>query len=298
MKPLLQFAPKLSPEVIRSYKQDLERDGYIVLENVIDPNHLRTLNDRFLSDWQKFNEDGKKWIGAGQIVGHYNSKPPTTADCLFEDVLSNDTFYEITRACLGDAIGTAYTCNTNRPGSTRQSFHMDDGLDALDYLIINIPLVDVNETNGSTEIVPGTHRTQFSFSKLKEVLKVQRPLRMNMKSGSAFIRYASLWHRGTPNRSKAPRFMLSFTHHAVNSPRLQFTHPVSLPVTAKPFFDGTEKKINAVFSGNGDSARFYQHYYFGQKLKGLIKEFLFYLSPTLCETAKLCSEFFRKPVKA
>ena len=89
------------------------------------------------------------------------------------------------------------------------------------YLIVNVALADVTEENGSIELWPGSHLTMSNT--LGEDIKVDPefvksrrqtdpPVRGNTAKGSVLIRDNRLWHRGTPNRSTDPRFMIALIH--------------------------------------------------------------------------------------
>ena len=90
-------------------------------------------------------------------------------------------------------------------------------------LIVNIALKDVTEENGSIELWPGTHHLMSNSvgedikidpDLVRERKSLHPPVRGNTAKGSILIRDSRLWHRGTPNDSDQPRFMIALTHGA------------------------------------------------------------------------------------
>jgi ectoine hydroxylase-related dioxygenase (phytanoyl-CoA dioxygenase family) len=137
----------------------------------------------------------------------------------------------VTKALLGAGLynGT-YTGNTALPGGSQQPVHADLGQlwPNLEQstppfaLVVNIPVVDMSEENGSTEIWPGTHRDTTVFFQQGDIkvredqLAKQRaiapPLQPHVHRGSILIRDIRLWHRGMPNYTKTPRPMIAMIH--------------------------------------------------------------------------------------
>jgi len=72
--------------------------------------------------------------------------------------------------------------------------------------VLNIPLVDAREDNGPLEVWPGgTHHYVAPRSQVPTLAATMRSERVLMPAGSLMIRDSRMWHRGTPNRSNAPR---------------------------------------------------------------------------------------------
>src|SRR6266571_2275591 len=83
-------------------------------------------------------------------------------------------------------------------------------------LTFNVPLVDINDANGPTEIVPGSHRmhhrgAQDYIYDLPQIYGVKILLRR----GDAMLRDGNALHRGTPNLTERPRLLLDQTYKAI-----------------------------------------------------------------------------------
>jgi ectoine hydroxylase-related dioxygenase (phytanoyl-CoA dioxygenase family) len=117
------------------------------------------------------------------------------------------------RAALGPDIRYhAMGVDVNLPGSTHQMSHMD-----CSYLfpeapvslppfavVLNVPLVDIEEDNGGIELWPGTHHNRADVDQ-DRLIPYLPGIRPHLPAGSLLLRDIRLWHRGTPNRSPAPR---------------------------------------------------------------------------------------------
>lgn len=103
------------------------------------------------------------------------------------------------------------------PGEQAQSLHSDDGFyrqprprPAISLSVI-VAVDPFTDTNGATDIVPGTHGlsdAEVAALTPAEVAKTIRP--MVMPAGTAIVFQGTLIHRGGANRSDAPR--LAFTN--------------------------------------------------------------------------------------
>jgi len=84
-------------------------------------------------------------------------------------------------------------------------------------IIANFYLEDVDESNGSLEVIPRSHQeTDFELDdegRLSErVLRDKESVCCNGKRGTIILRDKRTWHRGTPNPSKKVRFMIGCTY--------------------------------------------------------------------------------------
>ena len=198
--------------------------GYVVLEDIINHEHLDILRERMDADSQILIK-AEKWGGAGGLKGHLQQGPPPFAPYIFRDIVANPYVIQVTKALLGPGLyNNFYNGNTNCPGSTRQPLHRDgDHLWAdqkmahpAAQVVVNISPQDTSEENGSVELWPGSH-LDVSGRRIDAEYEEQRliiapPVRGNAKKGSALIRDIRLWHRGVPNLSDEPRHMIAMIH--------------------------------------------------------------------------------------
>ena len=219
---------QMAPEHVEAAAEAILADGFVVLNGVIDTDHLEILHARMLEDLKALlaREDAPfNWN-----VGNIQQNPPPFPPYLLRDVLMNELVIAVTEAVLGRGVkNTLYTGNTALPSRERQPVHADHGhlwprLEVAhppSHLVVNVPLVDVAAENGSTEIWPGTHRdTTITAGKdIKippEVLEERRarvpPIQPAIRRGGVLIRDMRLWHAGMPNRTEQPRPMIAMLH--------------------------------------------------------------------------------------
>ncbi|MBD2866996.1 phytanoyl-CoA dioxygenase family protein [Paenibacillus sp. IB182493] len=122
---------------------------------------------------------------------------------------------------LDDGVRCTYLASdTACPGSDYQNVHSDlpplfPGLGVslpVYSLVLNVPLVDVNEENGPLEVWPGgthlnpdnTEHTAIDGEMVKAATMMHAE-KVFMPAGSIVIRDIRMWHRGTPNRTNANR---------------------------------------------------------------------------------------------
>ena len=220
---------RLTPEHRRAAVAAVRTDGFVVLADVVDLAHVAVLRERMLADVERFvaRADAPYNFNAGNV----QQEPPPFAPFLFRDVLFNEPALAVTHALLGDGLKNAfYSGNTALPSGARQPVHADSGqlwphLDVATPpygLVVNIPVVDMDGENGSTEIWPGTHTDTTLFVQHGDI-KVPEdkgearraqvpPVQPTVRAGSIILRDLRLWHAGMPNRTNQPRPMIAMIH--------------------------------------------------------------------------------------
>lgn len=221
---------KLDAEQVERAVQAIERDGVVVLEDVVPLPIIETLRDKLLEDVQKLiaRTDGPfNWVR-----GNVQQDPPPFPPYLFREVMVNEYAIQVTHAILGNGLKNGlYSGNTAMPSEERQPVHADLGqlwprqktAHPPYALVVNLPLVDMGPENGSTEIWPGTHldtSVTMSDGDIKVSVEAQEarravcpPLQPEVKAGSILIRDIRMWHAGMPNRTDRPRPMIAHVHH-------------------------------------------------------------------------------------
>ena len=201
----------------------IREDGYVVIEQVVDHDHLDALKERMDEDSEKLIE-AEQWGGSGSVRGHLQQGPPPFEPYLFADILVNPFAIQVTRQILGESFSCSfYNGNTNTPGSGVQPLHGDGRhlwgeqpeAHPATQMIVNISPQDTTVENGATQIWPGSHLDMRPVT--DEVEQDRRshtpPVPALTRKGDLLIRDSRLWHRGVPNRSTEYRQMIAIVYN-------------------------------------------------------------------------------------
>lgn len=166
------------------------------------------------------------------LKGHVVTKLPARRDLLFKEVLLDELVLSVCSTVFGQwkrwRLET-YQCNVNMPHSPDQGLHADMGQlwpglpvpPPPHALIVNIPLVDVDESNGAIEVWPRSHHnsriwvggSQWVDNASADLQRtIAGPLRLSTPAGSIILRDGRLWHRGRSNPSSNPRPMIALVY--------------------------------------------------------------------------------------
>ena len=251
---------QITPEHSAAAVAAIRSDGYVVLNDVVNRSHAASLRERMLTDLDQIlaRPDAPFNFNTGNV----QQDPPPFPPYLFRDVLVNPLVIAVTRALLGPGLkNTMYSGNTALPGGTRQPVHPDIGQlwPQLEHptppyaLVVNVPVVDMDAHNGSTELWPGTHLdTTFSIHDgsariPQDVLDrrrvVEPPLQPSVRCGSVVIRDIRMWHAGMPNHVQQPRPMIAMMHVC----GWWASDPITFPKGTEEFFAHPDLRTHARF---------------------------------------------------
>jgi hypothetical protein len=203
----------LSREDREALGQSLRADGYAVVPAIVAPDMLAVLNRQLIEAY----ESAERFRGGGSIRGHINCFPGEDARFAFAQVEEAGIADLIRSLRDGRNNDVRVTLNYNLPGSVAQHYHMD-GVYLNEFMICNIAVVDTDLNNGAIDLLPGTHLRFYPFWRYAVERKYRLTTRVPMNRGDVLLRLSTLWHRGTPNRTTAPRPMLSFTFGEESAP--------------------------------------------------------------------------------
>lgn len=238
-------------------------DGFLVLRGVLDPDLVRQLHDKAMSNFRELENlllaqqdtpEGKQMkdvMGIGikncykEIVQRHAQRfemPYKMDDDAFAITLRTEKIMSVVRGILGEdcnVINKSLVVST--PGAADQAWHSDgphvSATQNLPCHCLNVfvPLVDVTDLNGPTQFRPGSvsMTRDLKVEMLKAMVrKTLRPIRGPcMRAGDVLLFDYRVLHRGTANKSAAVRPVLVYTY-------------------AKPFYrDTLNFPKNSVFDG-------------------------------------------------
>lgn len=216
-------AHRLHDESLKIATDAIHLDGYVVLGGVVDHDALDAMRSKLDDDTAELLRRIEAKGESDELVGQLSVPMARSAEHVHSAVVTNPWVIQVTHAILGDGVHNHfYNCNTNMPGSQSQPLHRDAGhlepdpLNPVISVIVNISPVDVNESNGATEIWPGTHKipgpTRVPDQASERRRLVSPPVRMVTSMGDAVLRDPRLWHRGMPNPGSEIRHMVAMVH--------------------------------------------------------------------------------------
>jgi len=208
---------RYSAEQIQLMADQVRVDGYTLLEDGLPRDRVEAMRVRFeellaeKAAREPFNR------GANRRQMYLPWEPPFTDPLLYE----NEEALAVVEAVIGpDPALVYFASDTALPGSDYQKVHSDTqllfpetSLSLPAYgLVVNVPLVDCTEENGSLEFWPGGTHLMPGRMDLPALAPRMQSRRANMPAGSLLIRDLRMWHRGTPNRSDHPRPHLALVY--------------------------------------------------------------------------------------
>ncbi len=160
----------------------------------------------------------KSNYSANHDVNRWNMLLPSDSIFLNTEFYATQEIFSILKGVFDHQFALVFfSSDISSPGSSFQTIHQDGN----DFAIaLNVPLVDANEINGSTQIYPKTHRTseiapftndsnEFTEQEVIERAEKLKPLYLNVQAGDITLRDLRLIHRGTPNNTTEHRPYLS-----------------------------------------------------------------------------------------
>ena len=206
---------RLSSEADRAAMSDeaakLKRDGYIILERVIDSAHIEAIR----SEAHRLLKDVP--VGTTNFGGFATQRLSNLAarTRMLDDLILYPQLIAIVEAHLDDQIQLSIANFINiQPGEGAQPFHRDDNVYPLPRP--HIPLTvntmwaidDFTEANGATLLMPGSHLLDERDPPSNGTVAVA-----TMPAGSVLIYDGSLFHAGGANTAQGSRIGASVIYN-------------------------------------------------------------------------------------
>ena len=201
---------EISSDRMTKALQDFDRDGFVVLENVIDTDLVGELKEALLKTEHDLNItgrdtdfEGRQTIRIYNLLAHgqsYWKVPVHEAVLPFAETVL-DTELQLS------SISSITLC----PGQGAQPLHADDQLIPVakphQPFTLNCvwAISDFTEENGATRLIPGSHKAGDMPDYDVEMDSVAG----EMPAGSVIFWHGSLWHGGGTNRTDERRYAIA-----------------------------------------------------------------------------------------
>jgi Phytanoyl-CoA dioxygenase (PhyH) len=201
---------KLSAGEIEASKQAFASDGYFLLREIVSANRLAELHESIAREFATASESGSLFSGGGLLSGHLNCFPGSGARFAY-DTLEKRGVIDLIKQLHPNVLRMPNVgLNFNLPGSHTQHYHIDRPFNR-GFMIVNVAVVDTIVENGAIEMIPGTHKEFYKYTRFVLERRGRDGVRVPMKCGDVLVRSSNVWHRGTTNRTSIPRPMLAMT---------------------------------------------------------------------------------------
>jgi ectoine hydroxylase-related dioxygenase (phytanoyl-CoA dioxygenase family) len=209
----------------------------VILGGAVDHEVLDNLKRKLDEDTEELARRAR-WSGTQELPGHLSQPMPCSREHIHPEIVTNPFVVQVTAKILGEGVHLHfYNGNTNIPGSGTQPLHRDapnfwnDPIHPIISIVINMSPIDVDASNGATELWPSTQRLIGSM-RISEEAEVARravapPVRVITRKGDAVLRDPRLWHRGVPNPGTEPRHMIAMVHS-----KWFYEQDAAIPVTS------------------------------------------------------------------
>jgi hypothetical protein len=209
-------AGEFTTATLEKASQCMRTAGTLILEDIVEPALIREARETFVQRYDRYL-DGREHDDALQ-VGNKRLMITVALEPPFErrELIANPWLCTVLSAAFqGEFVLAAYGVVCSMPGASRQPIHQDGGdifpQAGLNRLLptfavtVGIPLLEMNEINGTTALWPGSHRGETRASTDHGI----EPL---VREGSCVVWDYRLQHGGTANRSAVPRPLLYMTY--------------------------------------------------------------------------------------
>ena len=209
-------------------RHQLDRDGYVVLEQGMGEALLRELRARI---WEIFGDEGDRAGHEFRTEAHaHRLANLVDKGEVFGRAIALPQVLDGVRHVLGPAIKlSSLNARSADPGSdVGQPLHVDMGAipDEQGYWVCNTiwMLDDFTPDNGATRMIPGSHTWKTRPQDVLADPLAPHPdeVLLTGKAGGIVVMNAHLWHGGTANRTGAPRLAMHAFYCRRDKPQQQY----------------------------------------------------------------------------
>ncbi len=230
------------------------RDGFLVVDNAINPNNLAKLQEQFATwvEESKAETDdfGETLDGRPRFdlqPGHNEKQPalrrvqsPEEVSDIYADTMRNAHMVDFCAELIGPSIRFHHgKVNSKLPGSATQvKWHQDFLFQPMTHHDMITCLLFVDEVtleNGPLEVLPGTHNGPlyshwhdgvFTGSVADEIIEPQKDkiVKCTGPAGAVCLMHVNLLHGSAPNLSDKPRTLYITTYYSEDAIELSENH--------------------------------------------------------------------------
>mgnify|MGYP001160909461 FL=1 len=199
-------------------KKKFDRDGYVILYNLISKKTINKIKSKVYELYEWESKKGKSYIykfdksKKTKRVWNLINKSALFRNLIQNKEVNNFMEWIFDRKTVHQKYFlSSFQANILEPGADIQKLHIDtpvpEPLPSWPIKANSIWMIDDFTTdNGSTEVLPKSHKFKFKPNKMdnknKKIIKCIGP------AGSVIITHGALWHRAGGNKSNENRLAL------------------------------------------------------------------------------------------
>lgn len=199
---------------LKFHKNNILLKGFTIIENIISAKECNRLKSKAKENFNKFSKYYKKTNSIEDTLYNLHNK-----DILFLKYINHSKIIPIVRSILNkgsynnkDFVILRQSAIRNPKYGSEQQLHNDSRISGIKQpLILQVVwlLDDFNNENGSTRIIPGSHKKN-NFPKNRK--KYQNEKILTGKKGSVIIFDAATWHGSAKKTSNEDRWGMIFSY--------------------------------------------------------------------------------------
>ncbi|MEM9764001.1 MAG: phytanoyl-CoA dioxygenase family protein [Pseudomonadota bacterium] len=221
-------------------KEAYDRDGYLVLENVIEPETLTRLRAVIA----EFKEASRAVAASDSMFdlgpGHSADAPklrrlkdPVLHHPLFDAVMRSDTLVDIVAPLMGGTARFDHSKLNFKPagGRAKIEWHQDWAFYPHtndDLLAVGVMVEDCTPENGPLRVIPGSHKSPIYDHHRDDLFtggiaeadlgeELEKAVSLTAPAGSISIHHVRTLHASSDNRSDKERPLLLYAYSAVDA---------------------------------------------------------------------------------
>ena len=205
-------------------RADFLQWGYCLIEDALSTEQCQAFLARLLEQAEGERQAGiDQQTPTGQYINTLINKGPMFAGCIEQDpqfVQAGPLIEQLLNESLGKGwICHSFLANGADPGRYPQGLHIDQG-PLLPWMTAEAPALvntmyipqEVNEENGGTLIIPGSHRALIEAGSGGSISELPPTVNLEAKAGTIMLFDGRLLHGTGVNRSSKPRFVATMSN--------------------------------------------------------------------------------------
>ena len=203
---------------IERLRRDFVEWGYCKIDGAIAPDHVEIIRERVLEQ-----AEGERLAGIAQKTqSGQNVNACVNKGRCFEGLIEQDPSVvrggPLVEQLVDEALGPGWICSSLIAaiavrGGVPQALHQDQGLapESRHPLTVNLlsPITDIDEENGGTLLIPGSHRVLADAARVGEpVGKLGPAINLDATAGTIVVIDGRLLHGTGINRTDTPRIVM------------------------------------------------------------------------------------------